>query len=293
MAKEFKKFINELVNNISLYNKDLLKLEEYERLKINQNQFSEAYQDIKKKFDDLKEKKASFYFDIDDIYKLSIENNYFYFDCPLQVYQNHFDNRFLEFKENSIDADLLDFIKYEIEVFNNPEPNRILKEVPVNFISATVNYSDLFSANFNNYEISFNKKINFLSEKAKQFGYKVSIEKGSSFYNEYTELTISERDAVYLTPIPKEELQQVIQEKQNQLTANQIVLLLQEIGFFTHPKIEDASKVKQAELISSITGLHQKNIKTNIQKLDKSVSGNGANYQKDIDKINKILDDLI
>jgi hypothetical protein len=78
-----------------------------------------------------------------------------------------------------------------------------------------------------------------------------------------------------------------------QLTTNQIVLILQEIGFFTHPNIEDASKVKQAELISSMTGIHQKTIKTNIQKLEKSLSVNGANYQKDIDKISKILDGLI
>ncbi len=78
-----------------------------------------------------------------------------------------------------------------------------------------------------------------------------------------------------------------------QLTANQIVLLLQEIGYFIHPKIEEASKVKQAELIGLIAGLNEKNIKKNIQKLDKSTSSNGANYQKDIDKINKILDDLI
>jgi hypothetical protein len=80
-------------------------------------------------------------------------------------------------------------------------------------------------------------------------------------------------------------------KKTNQLTANQIVLMLQEIGFFTHPKIEDASKVKQADLISLITGIHNKTIKNNIEKLDKSPAENGANYQKDIDLINKILDD--
>ena len=82
-------------------------------------------------------------------------------------------------------------------------------------------------------------------------------------------------------------------KKTNQLTSNEIVLLLQETGFFTHPNIENASKVKQAELISFITGIHQKTIKSNIQKLEKSIKVNGSNYQKDIDKINKILDDLI
>ena len=289
---EFNKFINELVKNISDYRILLSRFEE-ERSKVNQNIISEDYENLIKQVEDSSEIKASFFFDIDDIYKLSIKNNYFYFDCPLQVYENHFDDRFIEYKEINIDADLLDFIKSEIEIFNDPLKNRILKEVPFNFMSATVYYSDFFSANCNNYEISFNKKINFLSEKAKQFGYKVSIEEGGSFYNEYTGLNVYEDDVVCLKSIPKEEIQQGIQEKQNQLSANQIVLLLQEIGFFAHPKIEEASKVKQAELISLITGIHQKTIKTNIEKLDKSLSKNGVNYQKDIDKINKILDGLI
>ncbi|SFN38489.1 hypothetical protein SAMN04487989_10179 [Bizionia echini] len=77
-----------------------------------------------------------------------------------------------------------------------------------------------------------------------------------------------------------------------QLTINQIVLLLQETGFFSHPIIENASKVKQSELISIITGLNDKNIKTAIQKLDKKVSELGENYQKDIDKIQYILDSI-
>lgn len=81
--------------------------------------------------------------------------------------------------------------------------------------------------------------------------------------------------------------------KVKQLSSNQIVLMLQEIGFFTHPKIEDATKVKQSKLISLIVGLNDKNIKTNIEKLDKNPSKNGVNYQKDIAKINKLLDDLI
>jgi len=79
---------------------------------------------------------------------------------------------------------------------------------------------------------------------------------------------------------------------ENQLTTNQIVILLDKLGFFTHPKIEDAPKVKQAELISKMVGLDKKNIKTAIEKLDKKPSELKANYLKDIAKINQILDDL-
>lgn len=81
-------------------------------------------------------------------------------------------------------------------------------------------------------------------------------------------------------------------KKKNQLTANQIVILFDRLGVLTHPKIELISKVKQSELISKITGLNQKNIKSNIEKLDKKAIENGSKYQEDIDKINQILDDL-
>lgn len=77
-----------------------------------------------------------------------------------------------------------------------------------------------------------------------------------------------------------------------QLTANQIVLLLQEIGFFTHPKIEDAAKINQAKLISEITGLNDKNIKNHIEKLDKDHKTLGDNYNKDMVKINNIFNSM-
>jgi len=106
------------------------------------------------------------------------------------------------------------------------------------------------------------------------------------FLNYYANQLISFLESKKIM-IPETEI-----KKTKQLSANQIVLLLQEIGYFTHPKIEDASKVKQAELISLITGLNEKNIKINIQKLDKKPLENGSSYQKDIDKINQILDAL-
>lgn len=76
-----------------------------------------------------------------------------------------------------------------------------------------------------------------------------------------------------------------------QLTSNQIVLLLQETGFFSHPKIESAPKTKQAQLINMFTGLNEKNIKSNIQKLDKSPK-ESPKYQADMDKIDQILNSL-
>lgn len=81
------------------------------------------------------------------------------------------------------------------------------------------------------------------------------------------------------------------ENKPNQLTANQIVILLDRLGLLAHPDIEDLSRSKQAELISLISGLNKKNFEKYIDKLEDSKPT--KNYQKDIKKIDKILDDLI
>jgi hypothetical protein len=147
----------------------------------------------------------------------------------------------------------------------------------------------------NEFEEIFRQVPDYENEREKINNYKEFIE---YYYDFYFFLVIKYANIVInFVKELKGELKTDIEietkkNKPNQLTANKIVLLLQEIGFFSHPKIEDASKVKQAGLISQITGIHQKTIKTNIEKLDKKSSELTANYQKDIDKINQIIDDL-
>lgn len=91
----------------------------------------------------------------------------------------------------------------------------------------------------------------------------------------------------------EEEQQLLLANNLKKLTNNQTVLLLQEIGFFSHPKIEEASKVKQAALIRQLTGYDAKNIKTKIELLEKNPKENGTQYAKDLTKIENILNDLI
>lgn len=91
----------------------------------------------------------------------------------------------------------------------------------------------------------------------------------------------------------EEEQQLLLANNLKKLTNNQTVLLLQEIGFFSHPKIEEASKVKQAALIRQLTGYDAKNIKTKIELLGNNPKENGAQYAKDQTKIENILNDLI
>ena len=82
-------------------------------------------------------------------------------------------------------------------------------------------------------------------------------------------------------------------EKPNQLTGNQIIILLDKLGVFADSKIENASQVKQAELIGKITGLDSNNFRKYIRYLDKYKGSNiPSNYQADIDKIDQILNNL-
>lgn len=161
-----------------------------------------------------------------------------------------------------------------------------------------IKLDDFLNHNIKNekFEQIFRRVPNYDDEKKNTSNYKEFIE---YYYNFYFFLVIKYGNIVinFIKEL-KGELKTDIKienpkNKPNQLTTNQIVLLLQEVGFFAYPKILDSHKTKQAKLISSITGLNEKNIKTAIEKLDKKPSELTANYQKDIDKINQILDDLI
>lgn len=242
----------------------------------------EQYQE---RLNEIESIKSSIRFLIDKLYVSSVDLNFYYFDCPSKVYINHFENRKSSYFEKNIDADEKDFLFHEIQYLNNAYGNRYLE---LDFLECHP-YNEYIDYE-EKYKISIRKKFEFLAERLKEFNLTVYIKEDTAIYGDYgsqisygTEGIISELVEEKIIEEPKSE---------TQLTANQIILLLEEIGFFRHPKIVNATKVKQAELISLITGLNEKNLKTRIEKLEKSLSVNGTNYQRDIDKINKILDDL-
>ena len=81
-------------------------------------------------------------------------------------------------------------------------------------------------------------------------------------------------------------------ENANQLSVNQAIILLDKLGVFNDKALENLSNVKKAKLISQLIGKNEKNIKTAIQKLELKPSEITPNYQKDIDKIERILENL-
>ena len=81
-------------------------------------------------------------------------------------------------------------------------------------------------------------------------------------------------------------------ENANQLSINQAIILLDKLGLFSSNMFENLPNTKKAKLISQLIGKNEKNIKTAIQKLELKPSEITPNYQKDIDKIERILENL-
>ena len=75
--------------------------------------------------------------------------------------------------------------------------------------------------------------------------------------------------------------------KKNQLTTNQIILLLHDVGFIQ--LIENNPLTVQARLISKITGFHEKNIGISLGKLDKKKSELPPQHEKDQAKVEETL----
>jgi hypothetical protein len=77
-----------------------------------------------------------------------------------------------------------------------------------------------------------------------------------------------------------------------QLTVNQAIILLDKLGVFSNNILESSPNTKKALLMSLLLGKNVKNIKTSLESLDKKTSVLGVGYQKDIDKIEQLLDNL-
>ena len=224
---------------------------------------------------------------ISDLYNQSREDNYFYFDCPSEVYINHFEARKELYLVEVPEANEFEFLLSEVKYFSEPYDNRVIIGKSGYNYNEYIDYSD-------RYRITLKRKIEFLSKKLEHFGYILITNEETSLIAESTGNYKGWGTEIILgkTENKSEDIPEVEYKSEKQLTTNQIVLLLQETGFFSHPKIEKAQKTKQSELISKICGLNVKNLKKKIESLDKNPKELGKNHQKDIDKIDDILNNL-
>ncbi len=226
-------------------------------------------------------------------YRKSKKENIYFFDCPFEVYINHYDPRKTKFIESNIDAKEIHFIQKEIDPLNQPVKHKTIKikyryinkylqnkgnevidfsrfkeadysynsVIYFNEKSVTINYSKLINSN-TTWQYSYQKKLEFLNDKL-------------------VEITEEKK----MVPVKKANRQ-----RSNQLTINQTVILLDNLGIFTNNSIfKNSSKKQQAEIISLLIGKNAKSVKIAIEKLEKSPSENGKRYQSDLHKIEYLL----
>ena len=278
--------INELENSTKkdvdqLVNSDFFNVEIVRRIK---DSYLNEYSKLKQTSDVL----------LRYIYRKSKKENFYFFDCPFEVYINHFDPRKLKFLESHIDAEESHFIQQEIDHLEQPAKHKTIK-IKYRFINkylldnggssidfyvfkdSTYSYNSVIYFNEKSVTINYSKLIS--SNSTWQYSYQKKLE---YLNNRLQEIKEEKKEA----PVKRES---PIRSKQ--LTINQAIILLDNLGMFTNNTFESSSKKKQADIISLLIGKNSKNVKIAIEKLEKSPSVNGKRYQADIGKIKNMLDD--
>lgn len=109
---------------------------------------------------------------LNELYLQSNKDNYYFFDCTLKAYLSNIDKKIKDYLELHVDANMIDFYKTEINYLLNPADNRLLyshnKKDVVNY-----NY---FCNDFSNFEISLNKKIEYITNELLGLGVETTIE---------------------------------------------------------------------------------------------------------------------
>lgn len=228
------------------------------------------------------------------LFFLSERENFYFFDCPLKVYRHHYNKRKQMFMKENLDAKEKDFIHCELKNLKHPGCKRIL-EFPVKTMCKACsknkksepqatklcekigNGSGLLFLNNQNVLVNYARLIPPLAP------WKYSTARKIAFLeNKLEKLKMKKKVPVELPEIAAD---------QPRLTTNQSVLLLDHLGVFTAPQFEKISKNKQAELLCKLLGKHAKNIKNAIEKLERSPSGLGTGYQRDMSIIQQFLNE--
>lgn len=229
------------------------------------------------------------------IYQRSDIENYYFFDCPFKVYENHYEKRKRIYLNLNKDATERDFIKTELRHLAHPKTK---KEITFNYSCVNeylgkngmelIDFDILKNASYtNNTFISFGEKnatINYSGLAGDHDSWKFTSDQKIEFLKTRLKQLKKKND---LNPIPEVSI-----PNQNQLSVNQIIIFLDQLGVFTHPIFENISKNKQAEAISQIVGRNSKNVKIAIEKLDKAPSEIGQGFSKDFAKIQELISKL-
>lgn len=96
---------------------------------------------------------------LNNLFKSSEKDGFYFFDCSLGLYEKLYSIRLIRFLKYHKDSNELDFLEYELDVFNNPNKNRVLTYDYSNF-----NYSKYLIKNVD-FKIALNRKIEFIERR--------------------------------------------------------------------------------------------------------------------------------
>jgi hypothetical protein len=219
-------------------------------------------------------------------YKKSIKENFYFFDCPFEVYMNHYESRKEKFLKKTIDSSELDFVESELQNLKNPSENKIItiKYSCINkFLTSinkqTIDFQKLKINKSGNNVISFHNKsatINYSKLIKSGYKWKYSFNKKIKYLN------------YRLNEIEREEEQNKKMEKQ--LSTNQIVILFDKVGVFSLPAFETTYKTRISTLLSCVLNKNSSKINASIRKLENKKTT--QNYQDDIDLVDQLLMNL-
>lgn len=224
------------------------------------------------------------------LFFLSERENFYFFDCPLKVYRNHYNKRKQVFMNENLDAKEKDFIHCELKNLKHPGCKRIL-EFPIKTMCKACskhkrsepqstklckkigNGSGLLFLNNQTVLVNYARLIPPLAP------WKYSTARKIAFLEHKLEKLKAKKKVPVLEPATA----------QPQLTTNQSIILLNQLGVFANPIMESQSKVKQAQIIGQLINRNAKNVKTAIEKLENSLNTNGLNYKNDLNLIKDLI----
>jgi len=227
------------------------------------------------------------------IYKKSVEENYYFFDCPAEVYINHYENRKRRFLNNYIDSNESDFVNAEIKNLENPKQYQIItiKYKCINKFLAKKNKEFI---NFNHLRASKNSNSNIIEFKQKSaiINYTQLIKTNDTW--KYSHRNKIKFLKLKLVEIKENSLSQLPEKSEDlnskQLSTNQIVILFDKVGIFSLPAFDSAYKAQLNTLLSDVLNKNSSKIKKSIRKLENTTVT--KNYQDDIDKVDQLLMNL-
>lgn len=103
-----------------------------------------------------------------ELQKNSIVDNFYFFDCPFKVYQFSYHKRLFTYLNKYVDSNIFEFLKEELEIFDNPNTNRILSN---ELLEVNYNY---FGSALKEFDFSLKKKIKFIVKEIESMNYEVT-----------------------------------------------------------------------------------------------------------------------